>query len=136
MQNSDSLSLQQKLQWSLFSLRLGVFVVMFVWTIDKFMNPAHGSKILQHFYGVEGVGESMVYLFGALQLVLVLAFLAGIKKRITYGLVFVLHAASTFSSFGKYIDVFNNLLFFAAWPMLAACFALYLLREEDTKFTL
>jgi hypothetical protein len=30
----------------------------------------------------------------------------------------------------------NNLLFFAAWPMLAACFSLYLLRELDTKFTL
>jgi hypothetical protein len=27
---------------------------------------------------------------------------------------------------------FDNLLFFAAWPMLAACFALYLLRDLDT----
>ncbi|WP_339723937.1 hypothetical protein [uncultured Paraglaciecola sp.] len=136
MQNTDSLSLQQKLQWSLFSLRLGVFIVMFVWTLDKFINPGHGSKILQHFYGVEGVGESMVYLFGALQLVLVLAFLAGIKKRISYGLVLLMHAGSTFSSYAKYFDAFNNLLFFAAWPMLAACLALYLLRDEDTKFTL
>jgi hypothetical protein len=135
MQNSHSLTLQQKLQWPLFSLRFGVFIVMFVWTIDKFINPAHGSKIFQHFYGV-AVGESIVYVLGALQLVLMLAFLAGIKKRITYGLVFLLHAASTFSSYAKYFDVFNNLLFFAAWPMLAACFALYILREEDNKFTL
>jgi hypothetical protein len=135
MQNSHSLTLQQKLQWPLFSLRFGVFIVMFVWTIDKFINPAHGSKIFQHFYGV-AVGESIVYVLGALQLILILAFLAGIKKRITYGLVFLLHAASTFSSYAKYLDVFNNLLFFAAWPMLAACFALYILREEDNKFTL
>jgi putative oxidoreductase len=28
-----------------------------------------------------------------------------------------------------------NLLFFAAWPMLAACFALYYLRESDTLGT-
>jgi hypothetical protein len=126
---------QQKLLWSLFSLRLGVFIVMFVWTIDKFVNPAHSSKIFQYFYGVEGVSENIIYLFGALQLVLVFAFLAGIKKRITYGLVFLLHAASTFSSYEKYLDIFNSLLFFAAWPMLAACFALYLLRDEDTKFT-
>jgi hypothetical protein len=93
MQNSHSLTLQQKLQWPLFSLRFGVFIVMFVWTIDKFINPAHGSKIFQHFYGV-AVGESIVYVLGALQLVLMLAFLAGIKKRITYGLVtycFLLH---------------------------------------------
>lgn len=28
-----------------------------------------------------------------------------------------------------------NLLFFAAWPMLAACLALFLLRDEDTLAT-
>jgi hypothetical protein len=27
-------------------------------------------------------------------------------------------------------------LFFAAWPMLAACYALFALRDLDTKFTL
>ena len=135
MQNSEPLPFQQKLLWSLFSLRLGVFIVMFVWTVDKFVNPAHSSKIFQYFYGIEAVGENIIYVFGALQLILVLAFLAGIKKRITYGLVFLLHGASTLSSYAKYYDVFNSLLFFAAWPMLAACFTLYLLRDEDTKFT-
>lgn len=136
MQNSELLPLQQKLLWPLFSLRLGVFVVMFVWTIDKFVNPTHSIKIFQYFYGIEGVAEPVVYLFGVLQMVLVLAFLAGVKKRITYGLILFLHGASTLSSYAKYADVFNNLLFFAAWPMLAACFTLYLLRDEDTKFTL
>lgn len=136
MQNSEQLPLQQKLLWPLFSLRLGVFIVMFVWTIDKFVNPTHSIKIFQYFYGIEGVAEPVVYLFGVLQMVLVLAFLAGVKKRITYGLILFLHGASTLSSYAKYADVFNNLLFFAAWPMLAACFTLYLLRDEDTKFTL
>ena len=111
MQNSEPLPFQQKLLWSLFSLRLGVFIVMFVWTVDKFVNPAHSSKIFQYFYGIEAVGENIIYVFGALQLILVLAFLAGIKKRITYGLVFLLHGASTLSSYAKYYDVFNSLLF-------------------------
>ena len=31
-----------------------------------------------------------------------------------------------------YLEPFDHLLFFAAWPMLAACFALYLLRDDDT----
>ncbi len=31
---------------------------------------------------------------------------------------------------------FANLLFFAAWPMLTASFALYSLRDLDTKWTL
>lgn len=46
--------------------------------------------------------------------------------------ILVLHAGSTLSSFGKYLDPFNNLLFFTAWPMLAACFVLYLLKDYDT----
>jgi hypothetical protein len=30
----------------------------------------------------------------------------------------------------------NNLLFFAAWPMLAGCLTLHLLREYDTRWAL
>ena len=29
----------------LFLLRLGVFVVMFMWTLDKFVRPTHGKGI-------------------------------------------------------------------------------------------
>jgi hypothetical protein len=104
--------------------------------MDKFVNPAHSAKILQIFYGITGSNDFAVYVMGALQLLLVLAFLAGVKKRLTYGLIFLMHTASTLSAYKLYIDGFNNLLFFAAWPMLAACFALYLLRDEDVKFTL
>ncbi|MDO9461170.1 MAG: hypothetical protein Q7N95_13810, partial [Alphaproteobacteria bacterium] len=53
----------------------------------------------------------------------------------TYGAVTVLHAVSTLSAWKMY-TVTINLLFFAAWPMLAACVALYLLRDLDNKFTL
>lgn len=125
-----------RLSWALFALRLSVFIVMFVWTLDKFVNPAHGMKVFEHFYGIAGMQTTMVYLLGSLQLILVLAFVAGLAKRYTYGLIFLLHGASTLSSFPLYIDAFNNLLFFAAWPMWGACFTLYLLREADTRFVL
>jgi hypothetical protein len=133
---SISNDVQNRLQWSLLALRLGVFVVMLMWTIDKFVNPGHSIRIFEHFYAISGLGENIAYLLGALQLLLVLAFVAGIKKRVTYGLIFLLHGGSTLSAFAKYFDAFNNLLFFAARPMWAACFALYLLRDADTKFTL
>lgn len=126
---------QKSLQISLLLLRLGVFIVMFIWTVDKFINPAHSSAIFEKFYAIEGLNEIAVYIMGALQAILVLAFLAGIKKRISYGLIFLMHAGSTFSSFPKYLEPFDHLLFFAAWPMLAACFALYALRELDTMWT-
>jgi len=139
MSTADSLAnknLQSNLQWSLLFLRIGVFIVMFVWTLDKFVNPAHSIKIFEHFYKISGFNDIMAYGLGALQLILVIAFLFGIKKRLSYGLIFLMHAGSTLSAYALYIDAFNNLLFFAAWPMLAACAALYLLREADTKFTL
>ncbi|MDP2635583.1 MAG: hypothetical protein ACPG5Z_09725 [Pseudoalteromonas sp.] len=125
---------QNRLQWSLFTLRLGVFIVMLMWTLDKFVNPGHSARIFEHFYGISGSTDTIAYILGSLQLVLVFAFMAGIKKRITYGLIFLMHGASTLSSYAQYLDGFNNLLFFAAWPMWAACFALYLLRDQDVKF--
>lgn len=133
---ANAATLGSRLSWSLLALRLTVFIVMFVWTLDKFVNPAHGAKVLDVFYGIGGVPETALYILGALQLILVLAFVAGLAKRLTYGLVFILHGLSTLSSFPQYIDAFNNLLFFAAWPMWGACFALYLLRDADTRFTL
>ena len=135
MEGSLSSDVQSRLQWSLLSLRLGVFIVMIMWTLDKFVNPGHSARIFEHFYGINGSTDVVAYVLGALQLILMLAFLAGIKKRITYGVVFIMHGLSTLSSYNQYIYGFNNLLFFAAWPMWAACFALYLLRDQDIKFT-
>ena len=130
-----SADLNNRIQWSLFSIRLGIFIVMIMWTLDKFINPAHGAQVMNAFYGISGTTHTVFYILGALQLLLVLAFVAGIKKRFTYGLILLMHASSTFASFPRYLDGFNNLLFFAAWPMLAACFALYLLRDADVKLT-
>jgi hypothetical protein len=72
--------IRNRLQWSLLSLRLGVFVVMLMWTIDKFVNPGHSIKIFEHFYAISGLGENIAYILGAAQLILVLAFVAGIKN--------------------------------------------------------
>lgn len=136
MSSTFTPELKNRLEWSLLSLRVGIFIVFIMWTLDKFFNPGHTAKVFETFYGIGGASTISVYILGALQLILVLAFLAGVKKRMTYGVILLMHAASTFSSFSRYIDGFNNLLFFAAWPMLAACLALYLLRDLDVKYTI
>ncbi|MCX2783553.1 hypothetical protein OQJ46_11210 [Microbulbifer thermotolerans] len=129
-------SLEKPLSRSLLALRLGVFIVMLMWTLDKFVNPAHTGKVFEKFYGIEWLTSHMSYIFGSLELLLVLAFVAGLWRRWTYGLVLILHAISTFSSYKQYMAPFDHLLFFAAWPMLAACLALYWLRDWDNLFTL
>jgi putative oxidoreductase len=126
---------RDRIATALLALRLGIFVVMFMWTLDKFVNVPHASRVFEHFYGLEGLGRGAMAALGAAELVLVLAFVAGYQKRFSYGGVLILHAVSTFSSYRQYLAPFENLLFFAAWPMLAACFALYLLRDLDAKWT-
>ena len=122
---------------SLFSLRISIFLVMFMWTIDKFINPAHATKVYQKFYGIS-VGEMLMTALAAAELLLLAGFLLGVKRRITYGAVLILHGVSTLSSWQQYANPFEgpNLLFFAAWPMLAACFVLYLYRDEDQLLTI
>ena len=123
----------KKLQLSLLSLRLTVFLVMFMWTIDKFVNPGHAAKVYESFYYIAGLESVVMYTIGAIEIIILLLFLAGYKKKYTYGAVLAFHAVSTLSSFKQYLAPFEGpgLLFFAAWPMLAACFALFLLRDRD-----
>ena len=128
----------KKLQWSLLFLRLTVFLVMFMWTIDKFINPEHAGKVYEKFYHIAGLEPVAMYAIGAIEIILLLTFLVGYKKKYTYGVVLILHAVSTFSSFKQYLAPFEgpNLLFFAALPMLAACFTLFLLRDHDKKWSI
>jgi hypothetical protein len=128
---------EQRLPAALLGLRASVFLVMIMWTLDKFVRSDHAAKVFSHFYFLPEWGKRAFLVIGMLELALLLGFLAGFKKRLTYGLVLALHAVSTFSSFKQYFSPFEgaNLLFFAAWPMLAACWALYLLRDEDALWS-
>lgn len=110
---------------------------MLIWTIDKFVRPEHAGSVYEHFYFLPGLGATIVYAIGVAELLLLLGFVIGFSSRVTYGLVLLLHAGSTFSSFRQYLHPFegSNILFFAAWPMLGACFTLYYLRDLDTLWS-
>ena len=121
---------------ALLVLRITVFLVMLIWTIDKFGRPAHATSVYEHFYFLRGLGPTIIYSIGVAELILLIGFVIGFAPRLTYGLVLLLHAVSTFSSFRQYFRPFEgpNILFFAAWPMLGACFTLYYLRDLDTMW--
>lgn len=132
------MSAEQRLRVSLLGLRAGVFIVMLMWTLDKLLRPEHAAGVFANFYGLGGLGTLAMAGLGIAELALLAAFLVGWHKRLSYGAVLVLHGVSTLSSFRQYLAPFEgpNLLFFAAWPMLAACAALYLLRDEDRLWSL
>ncbi len=122
-----------RLPAGLLVLRLSIFLVMLMWTIDKFLNPQHAIGVYEHFYFIAGVAPALMTAIAVLELLLLLAFVAGLARTWTYGAVLALHAVSTVSSFRQYLDPFEgpHLLFFTAWPMLAACWVLFSLRDED-----
>lgn len=129
-----------KLQLSLFLMRLGIFYVMFAWAVDKFLNPSHTAGVWGRFYKFDGIDEMMSYGLGALQVAVLIVFVLGLWKRFSYGVVLIMHTVSTLSTWeylvNPYIDEPKAMLFMAAVPMLSACIALFLLRNDDKFLTL
>ncbi len=122
------------LPFCLLLLRLGVAVVMLFWTADKFLNPHHAGSVFSHFYGLEGLGSRAFLAIGGVEALIVLAFTIGLFRAFSYAAVLLMHTVSTLASWRQYTEPFDNLLFLAAWPMLAACITLFLLRRFD-EFT-
>ncbi|MGJ8559922.1 MAG: hypothetical protein ACSHX3_06765 [Litorimonas sp.] len=127
-----------KLRWPLFLTRLSIFYFLLPWQLMRFLNPESASGIAKKYYHLPGLNETVGYAIGAFWMVLLLAFLLGFKKRISYGLVFVLHAGAILVALPFYImgtESFNQ-LFLAAIPAAAAMGLLYVLRDEDTLLAL
>lgn len=125
--------LKSRLGISLLLLRLGVGLVFFMWTLDKLINPEHAASIFERYYLTPGLGSSLMIGLGVLQMCLVVAFVVGFLRTWSYGIILLLHTVSTVSCFEQYMNPWSkpNLLFFAAFPMLAACVALFLMRQYD-----
>jgi putative oxidoreductase len=122
---------QDRLRAALLCLRLGIGIFFVLWSIDKLVAPESTVKIFGHFYKTS-ISTSIAYAVGGCELLLSLAFLAGLYKRWTYGALLALHTVSTLSTMPQLLSPFGkNHLFIAAVPVLAACWALYILRDED-----
>jgi putative oxidoreductase len=128
----------KQLGLALFLLRLSVAIALGMWCAGKFINPTQTTRILSGFYSIRGVSFLSAYGIGILQAILILAFLLGIAKRISYGLVLLSHIPAVLAPWAQYLHPYRGhvLLFLGAFPMLSACFAVYYLREYDVLCTL
>ena len=52
--------IEGRLAISLLLLRLSLGLVMVVWAFDKILNPSHGAATFGGFYGLSGLGESVI----------------------------------------------------------------------------
>ncbi|QDU82535.1 hypothetical protein Pla110_42930 [Polystyrenella longa] len=133
MTDSDSTEIVRPLAISLLLLRMGVALVFFMWTLDKLLNPEHAAGIFERYYQLSGFGTALMVGIGVVQMALVVAFATGTFRTYSYALITLLHTVSTVSCYPQYLNPWEkpNLLFFAAFPMLAACVALWMLRKWD-----
>lgn len=126
----------------LFLLRLGLGVFFLIWALEKLLIPDTANGIAGFFYGFK-LPPLALTAVGIAQVAVVLAFLAGAFKTISYAIVTLSHAGSTLSTWFILIDPYGRTgsgiphhLFLAAVPVLFACIALFLMRHHDTKFRL
>ena len=122
---------------SLLILRVSIFLFLLPWAVEKFTQPETTAKIFAHFYHIDNLSNTASYAAGVFWILLLLAFVTGFKKRISYGLVMLIHGLVTLSTWKQlmpWLETHNH-LFLAAIPTLGAMIALYLLRDHDTLYT-
>jgi uncharacterized membrane protein YphA (DoxX/SURF4 family) len=130
-------SLESRLALALLLQRLTLGIFFMQWGIEKLVVPATTTGIFQRFYGLE-VGGPLPMVLGIAQCALALAFLLGLKPRLTYGAVLLLHTITTLVTIPRLLNPWNpvsNHFFMTGVPVLAAFFLLYLLRDAD-RYTL
>ncbi|WP_421709777.1 hypothetical protein [Algihabitans sp.] len=125
------------LVWSLAILRFSTGAFFLVWALEKIFAPEIARRVFETFY-FSSPSDTMLLLTGLLQLLFVLAFMAGLFRFWTYGALLAMHAVSVVSSFPRLLDPFTppNHLFWAGVPVLGLLVALFLLRNRDSLFTL
>lgn len=123
---------EQQLKIGLVLIRLSTGIFFLVWSIEKIISPEIAQKVFSKFYSIY-ISSSFSQAVGIVQIIIVLAFMAGLFKTWTYGAILGMHAVSTLSTYKELLNPYEppNHLFWAAVPLLAALIALFLLRKED-----
>lgn len=128
----------RQLELALFILRLSIGAFLVVWTSLKFFRPEWMVNIFRNVYGQAWVTQDMSFFIGTIQGLLVLAFLVGFARTITYGLVTIMHATGVIGSIPGLINFtkYPNNLMWTAVATLGALVALFILRNWDNLFSL
>ena len=131
MQDDKHLSL------SLVLLRLAMTTFLLVWVFQKLLVPQGAAGVFKSFYAAN-LSPQIVLALGVAQLVIVLAFAAGVLKFWTYGAVLAMNLSSVLVAVPRMINPYMppNALFVASLPVLAASLLLFLLRDRDRLLAL
>ena len=122
----------------LFFTRISIAYFLLPWVLMRFLKPEGAKGIAAKYYKISTMPEIATTLIGVFWVLLLVAFVAGLKKRISYGLVLIIHTVGTLFTI-PYLIVGTeqmNIMFFAAIPVIGAMWLLYSMREHDTFLSL
>jgi len=83
------------LKLPLFLTRLGIVLFLAPWVLMRLTKVEAGTGIFAKYYHISNLPDIAGYAIGIFWLALLVAFAIGFKKKISYGLVLVLHALGT-----------------------------------------
>lgn len=123
-----------KIKLPLFATRIFIFLFLLPWVLMRFSKPESAKGIASKYYKISSMPDIAVTITGVLFALLLLAFLFGFKKRISYLAILVIHALGTIMTIPYLIPGTEkfNILFMAAVPTVGAMWLLYALRDHDT----
>lgn len=130
----------KNLKPALLITRLFIAYFMLMWALDRFSDAEHAQNVASSFYKIGDLSLSALppEIVGAFLLVVIFAFLIGLKKRISYGLVMIIHGLGTLFTIKNLVPFSDSftLIFLASLPTLGAMILLFILRREDTLLSL
>lgn len=131
MSNTTSLP---NLRLPLFITRILIAYFLSPWVLMRFTSPEAAKGIAGKYYQVSNLPDIANTAIGVLWVVLLVAFVIGFKKRISYGLVALFHGIGTAFTIPYLIPGMENfaIIFLAALPTFCAMVLLYILRDHDT----
>ena len=138
MKMADAGINEDRLRLGLFLLRISTGLFFLVWSADKFVNSAHTIRVFEKFYFV-GISGSASLVLGAVQTLIVLAFMAGLFRPWTILALLAMHTISVGATWSHLIAPYSGgpgLVFWAGVPVWFGLLLLYLMRDADTLGTI
>ncbi len=121
-------------KYALFITRVLITLFLLPWVMLRFTNAEAAKNIASKYYKVSSLPDIANMGVGVLWIILLLAFVTGFKKHISYALVLALHTFGTIMTLPFLIPGTENfnILFMAALPTIGAMLLLFSLRSQDT----
>lgn len=123
---------------ALLFLRVSIGWLMVVWGVDKLTDPAHGQAVAESFYLGLGSGGTFLTVGGVFQVLLGLATVLGVFRRLTWPVLAVVNGMTLVAVWKSIVDPWGffleggNLVFYSSAVIFAGILVGWSAIEEDS----